>query len=158
MKKNIPAGYQVTITSWENDADYYKDEIFQGLSEADAKFLTELCPLFGSYHSYHNPNYRFGGDWNRKDLEERWSRMVEVINEVLAANLDISDGMKKKWTVDQTKQYWKGDYEESISELVGNCGEGYSGNYRRVFESLVVHYFPTEVEDVTSKFSKKLAG
>jgi hypothetical protein len=40
--KTIPAGYQVSVTSWENDGDNYRTETIPGLSKEGAQFLVDL--------------------------------------------------------------------------------------------------------------------
>ena len=42
-KPIIPAGYQLSVVSWENDGDHYNTEVMNGLSEEEVKFLVEIC-------------------------------------------------------------------------------------------------------------------
>lgn len=41
----IPAGYRLTVTSWENDADAYKTEVIEGLSNERVSYLVDLCKM-----------------------------------------------------------------------------------------------------------------
>lgn len=41
----IPAGYRLTVTSWENDADAYNTLVAEGLSKERAQFLIEAVEL-----------------------------------------------------------------------------------------------------------------
>lgn len=43
--KDIPAGYQIHVTSWENDADSYATKIVSGLTEADVAFLVGVLGI-----------------------------------------------------------------------------------------------------------------
>lgn len=41
----IPAGYRLTIISWENDADNYDTVILEGLTEEQCAFNVDLCKI-----------------------------------------------------------------------------------------------------------------
>lgn len=41
----IPAGYRLTVTSWENDADNYNTEVKEGLSLEKCRIYVDLCKL-----------------------------------------------------------------------------------------------------------------
>lgn len=51
MKSIIPKGYRVIISTWENDADNYKNAIVEGLNKEQLIFLHKLCNLFTSHNS-----------------------------------------------------------------------------------------------------------
>lgn len=46
MNDTIPAGYSLSVKTWENDGDNYKTVIKYGLSFTEAKFLIDICKMF----------------------------------------------------------------------------------------------------------------
>jgi len=149
---NIPAGYQVVITSWENDADHYKDQTFSGLSKEDAAFIIDLAKLFKSVN--HHGDSGFGGSarhyqMNRKgsDYEED---LMDAWDAVVAKHPGISEAVRESF-VPEERDF--GYYGEMATELVHYPGEDYHDGYIRVFDDFKVFFFETEVKNVSKEFA-----
>ena len=127
----IKAGYQLVINSWSNDGDNYKDITINGLMEQDVYRIIELCKLFTSD--------KFGNMYEGTDEEvaEASAAMVVVLNTWKCSENEIEHA-----TVEAA------DY---MTQYLG-CDEYYTF---RVFESFKVHYFPTDIEDVTGQFNDR---
>lgn len=50
----IPAGYRLTVKSWENDADNGNTVVLEGLTEPQARYLVDICKLFEHSNDYEN--------------------------------------------------------------------------------------------------------
>ena len=66
----IKAGYRITVTSWENDADYYNTNTVDGLDEQETKFHVDLLKLIAGSNC--NDSTVFGNMYDPRDskLEE----------------------------------------------------------------------------------------
>ena len=132
----IKAGYRITVTSWENDADNYNTETCDGLSEDTARFHIDLLKLIAGSNC--NDNTVFGNMYEPGDEE------LEVFEEAATKVLEKHDQFDSKY-----------DALDIATDIIGNY-TGYSsdGFYTRVAESIVVEYVPQEIiiEDVSSKF------
>jgi len=137
---SIPAGYQLHITSWTNDADNYNTTIHDGLSEEDVKFLLDVVKPFKSKHN--------GGQFGNNPS------CTNQINEHILECL-------KKYPTTQFQEYLKGFEQDSdpdeedidglsdlAYDLVGR--DEYCG--WRVFERAKVFFYPEEVKEVTKDF------
>lgn len=54
----IPAGYRLSVTSWANDADNYKNEMVEGLTLDEVKFRVDFIKLFTSKNNRNDKRYR----------------------------------------------------------------------------------------------------
>ena len=139
----IPAGYRVTITSWENDGDNYKDTIHEGLSKERVNYILELCNLFKSKNRDINC---FGNMYepSRPQMdkaEEAAKRILEkhraVLDERELANLDSAEG--------------EGEIADMMCDYFG-----YSEDFTfRVYHRAKVEHIPHQItmEDVTGDFN-----
>lgn len=62
MKTVIPAGYRLSISSWENDGDLWYTNVLEGLNKERVKMLIAVCKLFvhynqGGYGNAYKPRY-----------------------------------------------------------------------------------------------------
>ena len=87
---DIPAGYQLHINSWENDADARKTEILSGLIEADVRFYLDIASQFRSRNG--KPKGLGNGSVNLETL-------VKIFQTALKAHPKISESLQKKYTV-----------------------------------------------------------
>jgi hypothetical protein len=137
----IPMGYRLTITSWENDADYYQTHTIEGLFENDVKFYIAVLKLFKSGS---NDTFCYGNlNSYRSNHNARVEAAQEAVNEIV----------EKFWgsTVPEHIEQFA-DVREAMPTLLG-----YSENFIfRVFESVKVEWIPhpIEIEDETEKFMK----
>lgn len=154
-KKDIPPGYQLHITSWENDGDARATEILNGLSKADVAFYVELL-------SYFRSGSGFG---NSSETDQR--EVAEVISKTLKSNPGVSTKITESFgSVDkllaETDEYDEENADaisdtctELMCDLLGAPVEQYY-DYR-VFETFKVYYFQSAVADVSEEFSKEPA-
>ena len=150
--ENIPAGYRLAIPSWENDADHHKDQIFEGLTEADVCYLVQFAKLFRS-QSRHDGG--FGGSSRRHvgGNKAYWPDLRVAIDNVVAQHPDISEHVRFNYVpIADDEEFWQDVYSEVITELVSYPGDDYDSTYFRVYDSFKVHFFENPVEDVTDKF------
>lgn len=152
----IPAGYRVSVTSWENDADHRKTNVFEGLTKERVEFLAELLPHFKS--GSNNGGKTFGNMYQPSDdrLAEACGRIREImerhragLTEYELELLDETAGMNLK---DATEGGGSDMY--NFGEIVGEF-LSYSGDYTfRVFDTMQVEFVPHEIrmQDVTKKF------
>jgi hypothetical protein len=135
MKKNnnIPAGYQLHVTSWENDADNYKTEIVSGLTSEDVKYLLALLKNFGRKGKHGNENV--GADV-----------LLSIFTKTMEKHPDTSDECEKFCPLDEREVH------SVIEELLSAPSEGYDGDFVRYFESFEVYFVPHEIIDVSDQF------
>lgn len=162
MSEPIPAGYQLHVTSWENDADDYGTEIISGLTEVDVRFLLSIAKQFTSKHSLADSGLGLGNQGNSSLV------LARLIEKALTDHPDISDDLRSVWILegvpedlddedldeDEFGDLGK-DAAEMISTLLGSTtNDCYMSepNFCRVFSSFEVFWFETSVPDVTSKF------
>lgn len=152
----IPAGYRVSITSWENDADHRKTKVFEGLTKERVEFLAELLPHFTS--GSNNGKKTFGNMYEPSDerLAAACNRIREIMERHRAAltedELEILD---ESAGVDLEEDYASGN--DAMFTFVNVAREflGYSEDYDfRVFDYMQVEFVPHEIrmQDVTKKF------
>jgi hypothetical protein len=147
MKQTIiPAGYRVTIASWENDADNYKDKIHEGLSKERVEYILELCNLFKS--GSNNGGKTFGNmneySRNARDNLAKAEQAVMTVLEKHRAVLDECELANLEGPEDEMEVC------EIVNEFIGSS-EDY---IFRVYDGAKVEYIPHEIrmEDVTSQF------
>jgi len=139
----IPSGYQLSVTTWENDADNCKTETIQGLTREDVKFYLHFLSHFRSCWSaqkssgYGNTEVSF--EKERAALESAWRNFPPSSPELVK---DVQDSL----------EYWATGHTHSCDwdELVGIWSEG---DFYRVFDSFQVHFFQAPAPDVTDEFS-----
>lgn len=132
----IKAGYRITVTSWENDADHYNTEIVDGLTEDTVRFHVDLLKLISKSNCNHKQY--FG---NMYEPGER---------ELAAFEMAVSKVLVKHDRLDD-----KHEVLDIAMDVIGNyTGYGDEGFYTRVAESIAVEYVPQEIiiEDVSKKF------
>lgn len=134
----IKAGYRLSVTSWENDADNYQTHSIDGLNEETVKNLIKLVSLF---ESSSNSKDKFGNMYEPSEEEiEKMDTELNKFKEVLG----YKDTDTDKENADYIKECW-----------LDPLGLYSSGEfYTRVFDKYTVEYVPTKIviEDVTKKF------
>ena len=137
----IPAGYRVTIVSWENDADNYSTVVLDGLEREYVNFLVKFANLFKSG--------KFGNMYEPHDSEI--SNLAKACVPLIKDSyLAIQARYSPDWSVDFDD---KSEVTDVISEEMGTI-HGCSEFYSRVTESVTVEYIPEEIRilDVTAEF------
>jgi hypothetical protein len=136
----IPAGYRLTVVTWENDADNYKTVTLEGLSESRVKFLVDLAKLFKSRNRVAGciGNYYESSDANRSEVQSALAKVVaKHPGEFTGELVDDLD-----------------DLNDDMFELMYELGLMGGDFYTRVMESFKVEHTPVEVvlSDVTENF------
>jgi hypothetical protein len=150
MTEPIPAGYQIHFTTWENDGDAYKTQIWSGIEQReDVVFLLALARLFKSQ------NDRNAGMGNGSVAAEV---LVSAIDNLMLLHPDISRDMRQLFNdereddEDILADRW---YDLICDRILSTPEEEcyYSEPlFCRVFSSVNVYYFPQPVEEVTDQF------
>ena len=150
---NIEKGYQLHITTWENDGDVYKTKVINGLAKEDVKFYIELASLFTSRNNSSSKGFgnggvtEFGDKYHNSGMED----VVEVIRKVVLNNPNAKE--------DITSPYLSEDFDEIYEHLIEEVLD-YTEQYEdetyfcRVFSGFKVYYFPEEVTEVTEEFKR----
>lgn len=140
-KTTIKAGYRIHVTTWENDADNYKTESMEGLTEGNVKFIIAICNLLKD--GCNNKSY-FGNSYDKYP-----AGLDEAIEKVIANFTDE----------DRTFTQHGGDFVIDTHEYVDDAiihELGLSGGdfATRVFEKAVVEYIPEDIviDVVTDRF------
>ena len=137
---NIPAGYQLSISTWENDYDNYKTETLNGLTSEDVQFY--ICFLnYFKRKGFGNETV----DSETIGIEERIA-ITEAYNQYPPSSPELLE------RVQSSLADWKDNPNEShdwITDLIGFWNDG---EYYRVIEKIDVHYVPQVIEDVTQQF------
>lgn len=128
----IKAGYQISITSWENDGDNYNTITISGLTKDRVKYIIAMCKLFASDNhgnlcecSYDSPEVSLA--------------VIDMLA-VASAYHDVLE--------EDEIEYIKEDPMDYMTKVLG------SGEYFtfRAFDSYTVHYVPVDIADVTAEF------
>lgn len=128
----IKAGYQITITSWENDGDNYNNITLSGLTKARVTYIIAMCKLFTST--------------KHGNLYDSYCNSAEVslaqidMAALASAYTDVVDSDELDCLFLEPVEY--------MTQFLGN-GEYFTF---RVFDSYKVHYIPVDIADVTHEF------
>ena len=146
----IPSGFQLHITSWENDADNYKTEVISGLTREDVKFYLHFLGHF--YSQYTNSKNKIGKGFGNMEefesgvnqervaIESAWENCPPSSPDLIEQVKDSIDG-------------WKENPNEIYDWVYDTIGYWFEGQYYRVFESFKIYYIPEEINCVTNEFS-----
>lgn len=160
---NIPTGWQIQITTWENDADDYQTQTISGLpKEEDVYFYIDLASQFKS-------NGRADGQCNYGNNSQYASTIVGIVLEMLEKHPNISEQVRNLWeaefegmdmTVDiDEDDYNAGDrlYELLVDNILGYPVNDYYADqerFCRVFDKFRVFYFAEPMHEVTHLFKE----
>lgn len=144
---DIQAGYQLHITSWENDGDNYKTQTLSGIAtREDVKFLLAIANLF----------IRSSSSWGNTDVED--GVIASRVKELLVEHNNITGEMRTNWEERTTVDEEYDEYQLHIEDLIGGLG-GLGGNWycnlRRVVERVEVYYLPFVIRDISEEFQCK---
>jgi len=150
---NIPAGYQLHVTTWENDADAYQTKILNGLGINDVTFLVALAKQFKSRNS---SNGLGNGATTRDELIAAITSALTVCkpNQKLQDQIDAFYTIKDEEDEDDTNGFYV--YEWLTETLLGYpVEEFYRYDYERfcrVYSSHEVFLIPLECINVSEQF------
>lgn len=141
----IPAGYRVTITSWENDADNYKDTVHEGLSKERVEYILELCKMFKS--GSNNGGKTFG-NMNEYDGNARFAKAEKAVREVLEKHRAVLNECELA-NLDGPED------EMEVTEIMCEFLDASEFYTFRVYSKAKVEHIPHQIimEDVTGDFS-----
>ena len=141
----IPAGYRVTITSWENDADNYKHTVHEGLSKERVEYILELCKMFKS--GSNNGGKTFG-NMNEYDPPSRLVKAEKAVRTVLEKHRAVLNECELENLEAEEDEM---EVCEIVSEFLGSS-EFYTF---RVYSTVKVEHIPFQItiEDVTGDFN-----
>jgi hypothetical protein len=133
----IPAGYQLSITSWENDGDNYKTKILYGLTREDVQFYLHFLKPFGE--EFGGEEIRTGDNCEQIAIESAWNKFPPTSPDLVQ---DVTYSI----------EFWKENPHQTCDWVYETIGTDESGDFYRVFDSFKVHYIKTPIDDVTDKF------
>ena len=147
MKTIIPAGYRLTVTTWENDADNYNTEILEGLSESDVRMYVVLCEKMSRSDDYENRicNLYEPGSEDFGRVREFSKVLFAQFPEYLREHFELSFD---EFTDDKSAVL---DCFFEVASMVGATGGEF---FTRVVSEWKIEHIsaPIELEDVTAKF------
>lgn len=135
---NIPSGYQLHITSWENDADNYKTKILSGLTKEDVQFYLHFLNHFEMDKPYENGSITEYPDAEKIAITNAYEKCRPTSSHLLE-------------DVENSIEHWKtsDDSCDWVYETIGTWGEG---DFYRVFDSCEVYLIRTPIPNVTGEF------
>ena len=137
----VPAGYRLTIVSWENDGDNYNTKVVEGLSRERCQYLVDLCKMLhfsiGSRNDYNNLY-----EPSDEEIEKLTDAMVDIVAKHPVSPKDLPDPMNRE------------DVRDYVIEDLYDLGLSMGEWYTRVCEKYTVELVPPGVvfEDVTKEF------
>lgn len=152
---NIPCGYQLHVTTWENDGDCYATKTISGLSKDEVAFYIALAKKFCSKHD------QTGGLGND---ETTLQQLIDVVEEVLTEFPNLHPKFASVWrnAIQKDKDRLEDARHTSVvHELLAETILHYAVseyyrydccNFCRAYDSHEVYYFPNEVAEVTQQF------
>ena len=136
----IQKGYRITIESYENDCDFYSNNITSGLSLAEVNLVVKLC---NSMKSQSRNNGCFGNIYSPEDSEK--VSLFNRLNDIFSIVKDY------KVTEDNLEEYE--DYFYNVLSDWGFIGQQ-EDQFTRYCAGYKVEYLKEDVifEDVTEDF------
>lgn len=153
----IPAGYRVTVVSWENDADHYKTKVLEGLTEQEARFVADFASLFKSKNNHGNRGIGNMYEPSSKEMAEAQA----AVKAVVARHQPLPEGVTEYFQCEDAGIDAFGDEEDDgfmdgFTEYAYELGLSGGDFYTRVMESIKVEHIPEQIHlsDVTAEFVK----
>jgi hypothetical protein len=153
FNEGINAGYFLSVTSWENDADAYSTNIMQGLSYYDAKFYVDMANRFSAHGG-------MGGAFVSAE------RLFDTVMQLKEDHPHVSEETRNKWFPQKGDDYWEeddqfntdwlteGDYFCNFEDTIlgSACSEYYGRDqdtfYCRAVDKVRLFYTPREMSEV----------
>ena len=147
----IPAGYRLSVRSWENDADNYQTTVHEGLSKERAEYILEMCMMFRSRNQQKSC---FGNMYEPSEIErEKVAEAIRTVMEKHRAVLSTYEIEVLDAPIVPDDDYADEGFSSVVSEFL-ECSPDYA---YRVYDKATVEYIPHEIrmEDVTKEFKTK---
>jgi len=150
-----PSGYELQVTTWENDGDNSQTRTMGGLTKEDVQFYIELAKHFD--HTASTDSLGLGNDDVTPDV------LVPLIDGLLVKHTNISPKVRAFWELDPEDKEVAGITGDCLSDyrfdlyidnlsytILGRSRDGFC----RVFDNFKVMFIPAEVviTDVTAEF------
>lgn len=137
----IKAGYRLTVSSWENDADHARTLQKDGLNLDETKFIVDIISLYRSGN--------LGNMYQPQDKE--YQKEITALRKVIAKHPNAHKFLSLEIEQLEDDENIRVCVHENILYDFMGSGDFYS----RVYESHQVEYIPVEIqiEDVTSKLN-----
>jgi hypothetical protein len=159
MNKNISAGFQLVVDSWENDGDSPKTITLYGLSKEKVLFFLEFLKGFDS------DDERFCNQGVEDEL------LIQYVDKVLLRHPSVAREIVEEYDLGHTVEdipdeqnfshYVSDSYYQIVVDLLGSPENSYyqdEHNFCRVFESAEVYFVPNEIINVTRNFGYEKAN
>jgi hypothetical protein len=135
----IPAGYRFIFDSWENDGDYKRTVVTEGVSEPEARLLAEIAKTLVSGGTGLENNYEPDDKEVKKGLKVLmaiFERFQTVFSEEDFDAFRIDGSLMADYIADK---------------ILGYSAEGY---YFRVLDAYKIEHVPFDIliKDVTDQF------
>jgi len=140
----IKAGYQVQISSWENDMDACRTVSIDGLSEDTAKFFCEFAKLFEKSH--HQPGGIAGNAYQDGDV--KWPELTAAVK---ALTEKYPNALAEIWEGDSIDF----DDEDAVHDALIELSYEVFGSSEFVFRKcsgVEVFFYPEEMTPVALTF------
>lgn len=135
---NIPSGYQLHITSWENDGDNYKTKIISGLTKEDVQFYLHFLNHFGNDGPYGNEDFDKYPDAEKIAITNAYEKCRPT-------SLNLLE------TVKRSIIHWETS-KDSFDWVYDTIGTWNYGDCYRVFDDYKVYLIRTPIPNVTEEF------
>lgn len=136
---NIPSGYQIHITSWENDADNYKTKIVSGLTKEDVQFYLHFLNHFEMNKPYGNGRITKYPDAEKNAITNAYEKCRPTSPQLLE-------------DVENSFEYWKTNDHNNCDWVYDTVGFWSNHDFYRVFDSCEVYLILTPILNVTGEF------
>lgn len=151
-----PAGYIISISTWENDGDNSRTDTVSGLTERQVEILVGVCRIFASRNDYQKGSNNIGNMYDPS--EDEINKAGKILLDTLTS-LGVK-GEKERQTDEEHEEYeddW--NYAESlfyneIKHEFYDLGLTKGEFFTRVVETITVSFVekPIFVENVNAKF------
>lgn len=144
------AGYRISVTSWENDADSYNHRHITVEAAEDAKVVVALCNLLRSRYRTETPTFGNMYEPSESDLAD-FAQAVFAIPGIRDFLHKMFPGLEQ----DIEDPEYGADYMDSVMDVLYDLGlSGSEHFFTRVCEKVEVHYFaePIYAAEVTAEF------
>lgn len=140
-KTIVPAGYRLTVVSWENDGDNYNTKVVEGISRERCQYLVDLCKLL-HFNISSNNVYNNLYEPSDEEIEKLTDAMMDLVVKHSISRSDLPDPTNRE------------DVRDYVIEDLYDLGLSHGEWYTRVCDDYRVELVPpgVEFEDVTKEF------
>lgn len=143
----IHPGYQLYITSWENDADNFRTEILSGLTKEDVRFYLHFLNHFKREFNVDNISHKFYGNEDiGKYPDAEKIAITNAYEKCRPTSPQLLEDVENSFEIWKTSNFscdW-------VRETIGFWGE--YDDFYRVFHSYKIYLIRTPSPNVTREF------